>query len=190
MSKVGVSKKPIQKINPQKFAMWLAITTIIMMFAGFTSGYVVRRAQGQWDVLTLPPIFIFSTIAIVFSSVTMHFAIKSYKKEAFSKFRMLLTSALLLGIAFSVMQLFGFYEMHEQNVKIAGNPSGSFLYIIAGIHLLHITGGIIAIVYQLIKTRHNKITKDNVLGLEIVGTYWHFVDILWIYLYLFFTFFR
>jgi len=190
MSKSNVAKKQVQKINPQKFAMWLAIATMVMMFAGFTSGYVVRRAQGQWDVLQLPPIFIASTVVIILSSLAMHFSIKAFKKEAFSKFRTLLLSALVLGIAFSVMQLTGFYEMHEQNVKISGNPSGSFLYIIAGIHLLHIVGGIICIVYQLIKTRHNTTSKDKVVGLEIVGTYWHFVDFLWIYLYLFFTFFR
>lgn len=190
MSESGVQSRKVTKIHPQKFAMWIAIATIIMMFAGFTSGYIVRRSQGMWEVFDMPKIFIASTIAIVLSSVCMHFSVRSFKKEKFSGFRVLLVATLLLGVAFSVMQLIGFYEMHERNLKIAGNPSSSFLYIIAGIHILHILGGVITIIYQLIKTRKDEKTADKVVGLEIVSTYWHFVDILWIYLYVFFIYFR
>jgi cytochrome c oxidase subunit 3 len=184
------SNKKDLKIHPQKFAMWLAIASIIMMFGGLTSGYLVRRSQGMWEVFDLPQIFIASTVAICLSSITIYVALKKYKQAQFGAFRILLLLTLLLGVAFSVMQLIGFNEMHQSNIKIAGNPSGSFLYIIAGIHILHIVGGVLTIAYQLIKTRKNIITEDNIVGLEIVNTYWHFVDILWLYLYIFFIFFR
>ena len=190
MSQLHLSTKKSLKIHPQKFAMWIAIATIIMMFGGFTSGYIVRRSQGMWEVFDMPQVFIASTIAICLSSLTMLLSLRHYRKAKFGTFRLFLTITLLLGVAFSVMQLAGFYEMHERNLKISGNPSGSFLYIIAGIHILHILGGVITIIYQLIKTRKNEVSEDKIVGLEILSTYWHFVDLLWIYLYVFFTFFR
>ncbi|OJU75403.1 MAG: hypothetical protein BGO09_03905 [Bacteroidetes bacterium 47-18] len=190
MSQTNIQTRKSLKIHPQKFAMWIAIATIIMMFGGFTSGYIVRRSQGMWEVFEMPQIFIASTIAICLSSLTMIFALRNYKKAQFGTFRTLMVITLLLGVAFSVMQLAGFSEMHQRNLKISGNPSSSFLYIIAGIHILHILGGVITIAYQLIKTRKNELTEDRIVGLEILSTYWHFVDLLWLYLYVFFIFFR
>jgi cytochrome c oxidase subunit 3 len=190
MSASTINTPKDRKINPQKFALWLAIASIIMMFGGFTSGYIVRRSQGMWEVIDLPIIFVVSTAAILLSSVTMYVAVKQYRKSNFSSFRRMLILSLLLGLSFSIMQLYGFSQMYDSNIKIDGNPAGSFLYIIAGIHILHILGGIVAIVYQLIRARKNVFTQKRLEGLETMSTYWHFVDLLWIYLYVFFIFFR
>ncbi len=190
MTNKTVAAKKSGRIHPQKFAMWLGIASIIMMFGGFTSGYIVRRSQGMWEIIDLPVIFTASTAAIMLSSVALILSVRQYKKQNFKAFRWLLLLTLMLGVAFSAMQLYGFWQMHLSNIRVDGNPSGSFLYIIAGIHLLHILGGIIAITYQLIKTRKNEVADSNLAGLEIMSTYWHFVDILWLYLYIFFIFFR
>lgn len=190
MNQVSMAKPKKKKLHPQKFAMWIGIGSIIMMFAGFTSGYVVRRSQGNWQVFDLPAIFYYSTVAIALSSLCYFLAVKAFKQAQFSKFRGLLTLTLVLGIAFSVMQLLGFQDMTAHDIRVDGNPSGSFIYVIAIAHLLHIIGGIVVLGYQLFKTRRNEITEDKMTGLEIVGNYWHFVDFLWLYLFVFFLLFR
>lgn len=182
--------KATKKIHPQKFALWLGIASIIMMFAGLTSAYIVKRSQGMWEVFELPNLFLLSTGAIVLSSITMFLSLKNYKAEKFGTFRLLLVFTLILGVTFSVMQLLGFQDMYERNILISGNVSGTFIYILAGAHIAHIVGGLIAIIYQLIKTRKNIITEDNLAGLDILSTYWHFVDILWLYLFIFFSLYR
>lgn len=190
MNNASVAKPKKKKLHPQKFAMWVGIGSMIMMFAGFTSGYVVRRSQGNWQVFDLPTLFYVSTAAIALSSLTYFLAVKAFKKEQFTQFRALLTTTFLLGVAFSVMQLLGFKDMMENDIRVDGNPSGSFIYVIAICHLLHILGGVVVLGYQLIKTRKNTITEDKIEGLEIVGTFWHFVDFLWLYLFFFFLLFR
>lgn len=187
---VSQAIKKSKKIHPQKFALWIAIGSIIMMFGGFTSGYIVRRSQGNWELFDLPIIFWISTATIIISSITMTLAINAYKKSKFGSFKGLLILSCLLGIAFSVMQLVGFQSLTVNNIKVAGNPAGSFIYVIAGVHLLHIIGGVLALLYQIIKNRKHKFQEENLVGLQIVATYWHFVDILWLYLFFFFMFFR
>lgn len=189
MSQVQTTKVK-NKIHPQKFALYLAIASIIMMFGGLTSAYIVKRSQGMWEVFELPQLFLYSTAAIVLSSVTMFLAVKNFKQEKFSNFRILLLLTLILGIAFSVMQLYGFQDMHQRNILISGNVSGTFIYILAGAHIAHIVGGLIAILYQFIKTRKNTITDEKLAGLDILSTYWHFVDVLWLYLFIFFSLYR
>lgn len=190
MSQVQVNATEGRKIHPQKFALWLAIASIIMMFGGLTSAYIVKRSQGMWEVFELPQLFLYSTFAIVLSSVTMMLAVKKFKTQKFSAFRGLLLITLILGISFSLMQLAGFYDMYHRNILISGNVSGTFIYIVAGAHIGHIIGGLLAILIQFIKTRKNEVTKERIAGLEILSTYWHFVDILWVYLYVFFLLYR
>lgn len=175
-----------RKIHPQKFAMWIAMGSIIMMFAGLTSAYIVRKAQGNWVNYELPAIFWGSTIAILASSVTMHMGVKAFKNRRMIPFRRLISATLILGILFGASQYIGFLQLYANNIRIDGNPSESFLFIIAGLHLLHILGGIIALLIVFIKAFRTRIKVYNSTGLEIVAAYWHFVDVLWIYLFVFF----
>lgn len=190
MKEASMSSSPVQKrkIHPQKFLLWLAMGSIAMMFAGFTSGYMVRKAQDNWRFFHLPSIFWISTVCIVVSSVTIALGIRAFKQREMRKYRTLITLTLLLGIAFGVLQSIGFYELYHQPqpVRVDGNPSESFLFIITGMHLLHILGGIIALLIVFFKAYRTRVKIYNSTGLEIVGTYWHFVDILWIYLFVFF----
>ena len=199
-----------RKIHPQKFALWIAMASIVMMFAGLTSAYVVKQAQGNWRSYQLPTVFWISTAVILISSITFHLGLKAFKQRAMPRFKSLITLTLILGILFSIFQAIGFYELSHQEqpvvydgvqqyvredgvsreniypVKVNGNPSESFLFIIAGLHLLHILGGIVALALVFFRAFRKRVKVYSSAGLEIVGTYWHFVDILWIYLFIFF----
>lgn len=198
---LGVGGKERRKIHPQKFMMWVAIASMSMAFAGLTSGYMVREAQGNWRYFSLPKFFTYSTIVIIISSITMHMGVKAFKLREMPKFKALITATLLLGILFGVLQFAGFYQLYTQlqqiringevltqatTVRVDGNPSESFLFIIAGLHLLHLLGGIIALLFVFFRAFRTRIKTYNATGLEISATYWHFVDALWIYLFVFF----
>jgi cytochrome c oxidase subunit III len=190
-----------KKIHPQKFMMWVAIASMSMAFAGLTSGYMVREAQGNWRYYHLPATFWYSTVVIFVSSITMHLAGKAFKQRQMPRYKRLVSVTLLLGILFGVLQFAGFYELYHQlqpvvmngqtlneaaPVKLNGNPSESFLFIIAGLHLAHLAGGIIALLFLFFKAFSNRVKTYSSTGIEITATYWHFVDALWIYLFVFF----
>jgi cytochrome c oxidase subunit III len=180
---VDVQRK---KIHPHKFALWIAMGSITMMFAGLTSAYIVRHAQGNWVYYKLPFLFTLSTIAIVLSSITMIMGVRAFKQRAMPKYRMLITATLILGLLFGAFQFLGFNQLYANNIKVNGNPSESFLFIIAGLHLLHMLGGIIALIIVFFRAFRSRVKIYNATGLEIVASYWHFVDALWIYLFVFF----
>ena len=190
-----------RKIHPHKFALWVAMGSIAMMFAGLTSAYVVRQSQGNWRVFNMPTAFYVSTAVILLSSVTMWLGTRLFKQRRMAQYRWLILTTLVLGVAFGVLQYFGFWQLYHipqdyfnvdvkegapRVVRVDGNPSESFLFIIAGLHLLHILGGIVALAIVFIRTFRTRVRTYNATGLEIVGAYWHFVDVLWIYLFLFF----
>ena len=175
-----------KKIHPQKFMLWVAMASIVMMFAGLTSAYMVREAQGNWVFYRLPFVFNISTVTIIASSVTMALGLRAFKKRQMPKFKILITATLILGVLFGVLQFIGFNILYDNNIRVDGNPSGSFLFIIAGLHLLHILGGIIALLIVFFRAFRKRVKIYNATGLEIVSTYWHFVDVLWIYLFVFF----
>lgn len=182
-----------EKLHPQKFLMWVAIGSICMMFAGLTSAYVVKKSQDNVISVLLPNIFIWSTIVILASSYTIQLAIKSLKNGKTNQYNNFLALTVLLGIVFTVMQYFGFISLVDSGVKFIGrnsNPGASFLLVIIGLHALHIIGGVIALLIFHIKSSLNKTVSKSVTGIEVLATYWHFVDILWVYLLIFLIFMR
>ncbi|MBN9484159.1 MAG: cytochrome oxidase subunit III [Bacteroidetes bacterium 43-93] len=178
--------KERRKIHPHKFALWIAMGSIAMMFAGLTSAYMVREAQGNWHYFKLPPIFWVSTVAIFASSITIIFGLKAFKERRMTAYRAFITTTLLLGVLFGILQYEGFVQLYANNIRIDGNPADSFIFIIAGLHLLHILGGIIALLIVFFRAFRKRVKVYNTTGLEIVASYWHFVDVLWIYLFVFF----
>ena len=190
-----------RRVHPQKFMMWVAMASISMAFAGLTSGYMVREAQGNWRYYNLPPLFTYSTVAIMISSITMILGVRAFKTRQMPRYRMLITATLILGLLFGALQCAGFYQLYHQlqqvringqilndaqTVRLNGNPSESFLFIIAGLHLAHLLGGIIALLFVFFRAFSVKVKTYNATGLEIVASYWHFLDVLWIYLFVFF----
>lgn len=184
----GTTRMPDQrkKIHPHKLAMWIAIGTMMMMFGGLTSGYIVRKAQGDWRYFDIPSVFYVSTAVILISSFTLHFGIRAFKKRMMPRFQVLITTTLALGILFGILQVVGFYTLYDNNIRVDGNVSESFLYVMSWAHLLHILGGIIALLIVFFRAFRTRVKVYNATGLEIVASFWHFVDILWIYLFVFF----
>ena len=178
--------RPSRRMHPHKFAMYVAIGSIVMMFAGLTSAYIVRHAQGNWVYFKMPLTFWMSTGVILLSSITMHMGVKAFKQRAMPRYKTLISTTLVLGVLFTILQWVGFQQLYGNNIRVDGNPSESFLFIIAGLHLLHILGGIIALIIVFFRAFRTRIKVYNATGLEIMATYWHFVDILWIYLFVFF----
>jgi len=177
-----------QRIHPHKFTMWVAIASICMMFAGLTSAYIVKRNQDNFLEFSLPNYIWFSTVAILLSSVTIHLALKSFKARERQKYKLFITLTTILGIAFTFLQIMGFVKIENQGIALIGhnsNAAASFLLVIIGLHALHLLGGVIVLIIMFFKSFSQKIKTYNSVSLEIVATYWHFVDILWIYLLIF-----
>lgn len=173
--------------------LYIGIISIIMLFAGLTSAYVVRADNGNWLVFHLPDIAIISTCIMVTSSLTMLMAQMAIKKNNTKMASLGLFLTLVLGIAFFYTQVEGWKQLTMQGIYFVGkyaNASGSFLYFIALLHMLHMTGGIIALVVSLTKSLLKKYSSSDYLGIELTAIYWHFLDLLWVYLFLFLYFYR
>lgn len=177
-----------KKIHPHKFTLWVAIGSILMMFAGLTSAFIVKSNLVGWRDVEMPQIFWYSTAVILISSLTIHLALGAFKDRNMAKYRQLMGVTFVLGIAFIVMQLLGFQELwNEQNVKLKGvTGAGQFLYVIFGLHGLHVLGGIVALIVMFIRAFFGKSKNYSPVPVELAATYWHFVDLLWIYLFVFF----
>ncbi len=176
------------KINPHKLALWIAIGSIIMMFAAFTSAYVVRRAAGNWLEFKLPDIFLVNTVVILLSSLTLQLAYTGFKQKKEQQYKGFLIATFLLGFAFVVLQYQGWEAMTEMGATFTVNPSSSFIYVISGLHAAHVLGGIAALTVALTHAYvlPYKPTLRRKQRFELVVHYWHFVGILWVYLMVFF----
>jgi len=177
-----------KKIHPHKFTLWVGLGSIIMMFAGLTSAYIVKGSQPEWSTVEMPEIFYYSTAVIIASSVTIQLALKAFKERRMMQYRRLITVTALLGSAFIIMQLVGFNQLWTSGVDFKGAGAGQFLYIIFGLHGLHVLGGVIALLVMFFKAFSSKIRNYNPVTIELASTYWHFVDLLWIYLFVFFMY--
>jgi cytochrome c oxidase subunit 3 len=175
-----------KKIHPHKFTLWVGMGSIIMMFAAFTSAYIVKRQQPGWTTFDIPVAFWYSTAVILISSLMMQLAVRSFKQRNILDYRRYITITAFLGLIFILLQFLGFRNIWNQGVTMKGSGAGQFLYIIAGIHALHVLGGIIALLVLFIKAFNRKIRSYNNIPIEVASTYWHFVDVLWVYLFIFF----
>lgn len=183
MSTVAMEQR--KKIHPHKFTLWVGIGSLVMMFAGLTSAYIVKRNQANWQTFDLPQLFWYSTVAILLSSVTIYLAEKAFKNREMKKYRSLAGVTLLFGVLFIVLQGLGFQQLWAKGITLQASVSYSFLYVIVGLHAAHVIGGILALLLLFIKTFSTKKRNYNPVPVELVSTYWHFVDILWIYLLIF-----
>jgi cytochrome c oxidase subunit III len=181
-----VSTQQHKRIHPHKFTLWVAMASIIMMFAGLTSAYIVKRSAANWEGIQTPNEFWYSTAVIIISSITIQLALRAFKQREMSKYRGLMLASAVLGILFVVLQWLGFQWMWENGVTFKGAGQGQFLYIIAGLHALHVIGGIIALIIIVSKAFFGKTKSYDPVPVEVASTYWHFVDILWVYLLIFF----
>jgi len=181
------------KRRVQKAMLWIGILSMIMLFAGLTSAYIVRQAEGQWLYFELPTTFYISTAMIVLSSVTLLPLVRFAKRDNHNGIMLSLGLTMILGLLFTYFQFQAWGEMVDLGIFFAGsqsNAAGSYLYVITGVHLAHLAGGLITLLFTLIKASLKRYDSANYTGLELTATYWHFLDILWIYLLLFLMYIR
>ncbi|MFN8115585.1 MAG: cytochrome c oxidase subunit 3 [Bacteroidia bacterium] len=173
--------------------LWVGIISIVMMFAGLTSAYVVRADNGNWLIFNLPNAFYISTAVIITSSITMFYAYRMAKNNNNKGTVIGLLATFVLGLLFAYFQYSGWGELYSKNIVFGGkssNASGSFLYLITFLHLLHLFAGLISLLVTLKNSIKGKYNAENTLGLELCSIYWHFLDILWVYLFLFLYYIR
>lgn len=177
-----------------KLILLFAMISMTMMFAGLTSAFVVSKSRVDWlKDFELPIAFYISTIVIIGCSVTFHLAKKAIQKDDKSQTTIMLLATLVLGVLFVVSQFVGFGQIIESGYYMTGEGSSitvTFLYIIAFMHLLHLAGGLISlliIIYNHFKQKYN---STQTLGIELGAMYWHFLDLLWVLLFLFLYFFK
>ena len=178
----------------KKMMLWFGIISMIMMFAGLTSAYVVSKSRPDWSTdIELPSGFYWSTLVIILSSITLMLSKKSILAEESRNATIYLTSTVILGSIFVFLQFQSFAEIVSWGFYLTGSESSitsSFIYVIVLAHLAHLAGGIVVLfvlIYNHFKQRYR---PGQMLGLELGAIYWHFVDALWIYLFLFLYFFR
>jgi len=176
------------KIHPHKFTLWVAIASILMMFAGLTSAFIVKSNLVGWRDIIMPNIFWVSTAVIAISSLTIQMAVRAFRQREMKNYRWLMGLTVLLGIGFVALQWFGFKELwNKQNITFKGvSAAGQFLYVIFGLHALHVIGGVVALTVLFAKAFLGRVKVYSSIPVEVAATYWHFVDILWIYLLVFF----
>jgi len=174
-----------KRLKAGKMLMYLYIISVMMIFAGLTSAYIVRRAEGNWRYFELPIAFYLSTFVILLSSFTLHLAWTAAKKNEFSKISLYLIITLVLGICFAFSQFIGWQQLVQIKVHLVGNPSESFLYILTGMHLLHMLGAIGFLIWVTIQSFKYYFHKDNLFSLDLCAKFWHFLDFLWLYLFFF-----
>lgn len=184
---VSVKSNIRNRINPQLFGLWIALASITMMFGAFTSAFIVRKAAGNWLEFKMPDLFIVSTIVILCSSVALQYAYNAYKKNQESIYKIGLVASLVLGLAFLVLQYLAWMDLFNMGVDMKINPSGSFLYVITAVHAAHILGGIAALIVANLHafTLPFFYSEQRRKRFQLVLHYWHYVDILWVYLFIF-----
>lgn len=177
-----------------KLILLFAMVSMTMMFAGLTSAFVVSKSRVDWlKDFQLPTAFYYSTLAIIGCSVTFHLAKKAIQKDNKSNTTKFLLATLALGILFVILQFVGFGQIVENGYYFTGSESSittTFLYIVTVVHLIHLAGGLISlliIIYNHFKQKYN---STQTLGIELGAMYWHFLDFLWLYLFVFLYFFK
>jgi cytochrome c oxidase subunit 3 len=179
-----IVEQPIS-MHPKKFALWLFLVTVVMIFAALTSAYIVRQAEGNWLEYELPEIFWVTSGIVVLSSIALQVAYYAAKKDNFLGLRIGMVMTVVLGIAFLIGQWYSWIALVDREVFFVGNPAGSFLYVFTGLHALHLISGVIFLIIVLISTFRYKVHSQALNTLEMATTYWHFLGGLWLYLFLF-----
>ncbi len=181
-----------KRARSKKQMMWFAIASLIMMFAGLTSAYIVSASRRDWVDFELPSEFYYSTGVIVLSSLTLLLAKLSIKKNNRQGATIMTVLTFVLGAAFVYMQFAGFDTLTDRNIFFTGkgsSVSASFVYLIVVAHLAHIVAGLISLMVITINMLKGKYTSSDFLGFELGAIFWHFVDFLWIFLLCFLLFY-
>ena len=189
--------RPTLSMHPKKFAMWLFLLSVVMIFAAITSAYMVsqaeRMAKGAWLTFDMPDTFWYSSAVILVSSITMEWAHAKAVANEFRSLRLAMLITAVLGSVFLVTQVIALAELVEINVYFAGdksNPAGSYVYVLCALHALHLIAAVMVLGVLFVRVFQHKVHSKNMAGMDMARTFWHFLDGLWIYLFLFLLFTR
>ena len=191
----------IEKLHPHKMLLYLAIigSSLIFLFmlVAFTATHTGAEVRESLK-FTMPKAFIFSSLIILFSSYFVSRFLRAYENEDMKKLRNMLGITVILGIVFTLSQYWGWHQLEQSGYGLTGITSGAYLYVLSGIHILHLVGGIFFMTYQFIKV--SRVANDSVkclimvtnpyqkMKFEMLATYWHFIDFLWLSMFLYFLF--
>ncbi|MCY1525379.1 cytochrome o ubiquinol oxidase, subunit III [compost metagenome] len=180
-------QEPAFNAKPKKFIVWLFVVSSTIMFGGWTSYYIVFSAsKGKGHGLVLPDLFIYSTLVLVLSSITLFLAGRALKQGRVTRQRTLLWTTLLLGGLFGYLQFDAWTVLYKTGAFLINNNAAiSMIYIVSGFYLLHIFAGICILINSLVGTYRKLPVERAVYRQDIAAIFWHFIDILWIYLYVF-----
>src|ERR1700744_3085964 len=188
MMMAQIQKEDKLNLGAKKFSMWIFIFTSFMLFSAFMSGFIVYSGgRGHGIQLILPQAFKYSTLVLILSSVTLFVGSKAARQLQLEKQRLFLWVTLLLGIAFFAIQIYAWYILaYKMNVFfINPNASRSFIYVFSGVHLLHVIAGLLVLANALTASYRNIPQVKNIFKMEMASIFWHFLDIIWICLYVF-----
>ena len=174
-------------LKAKKFILWLFVVSSTIMFGGFTSFYIVFAAsKGKGHGLVLPDVFMYSTAVLVLSSICLFLGAKAVRNQNLQLQKIFLSATLILGLIFGWFQIDAWSALYQTGATLVNNNAAiSLIYIVSGMHLLHIVAGLIFIAISLYGAFTNVPAQKAVYRIEIASIFWHFIDILWIYPYVF-----
>jgi len=180
--------QPDPKANRYRVGTWVGLASVAMLFTALSSAYIVRAgASTDWVTITMPRVLILSTVLILISSVTMEISRRNLKQSSLSGYGRWLLITMLLGLGFLASQLVAWRQLARQGVYVATNPHSSFFYLLTAAHAVHLGGGLLALIFLWTRSRfltETKVTAQRLAAADAVTIYWHFMDALWIYLFL------
>jgi cytochrome c oxidase subunit 3 len=174
--------------NKYRIGMMVAIASIIMLFAALSSAYIIRQTRGlsdagDWQAMRLPRLLWFNTVLLVASSASLELARRRLRRGNLTRFNRWMAIATLLGIGFLVGQLVVWRQLAAQGIYLSSNPHSSFFYLLTGAHGIHLLGGIAALSYVTVRGLRYHYDQQKRAAVEATALYWHFMDVLWIYLF-------
>ncbi len=198
MEKINQIGEKLSKYSASHVFVFLAIVGIIILFLTLTFAYGLSKPQWTWSKFRFPKLFLVSTVVLGLSSFTINKVIFFFKQDDLNKFKNFTAYTLALGLLFLILQVAAWFQLNKSGIYLAGKPDGSYLYLISALHALHLIVGIFLLIYIWFISKYKLIdpikkliyfsNKTNLKRLSLISIYWHFVDVLWIYLLLFFLF--
>ncbi len=189
----------VEKLHPYQTLVYLGMFGSGMIFLFLTVAFIGSGFENLKGIsFQIPKAFIVSTFVIIYSSYSASKLMQSYRDEQLSRLKDNLFRTFCLGLIFTGLQLVGWKELSTMGIDFAGLPSGSFLYVLSGIHLFHLAG---ALIFALIMIyQYRKKEKDVVqhlivvtnpfekMRIQLFTTYWIFMDLIWVVLFTLFLF--
>ena len=173
-------------MNPKIFALLVFMVSVVMIFGSLSSAYLVKKSDGDWIFIDFPVMFQYTSIIIVLSIISMHWAYLSTKKNDLEKVKLGLLVTGILALLFTGGQYLGWQELIQDGHHFAADhPAGSFIYVFTGLHIAHLGGGLLYLGIVLYNVFQFKVHSMKRLKIELCTIYWHFLGGLWLYLYLF-----